>query len=73
MRDPRPTLPEHASKALAWLLAVGAVLGLLCGAGVFSGGVGIFLLYGAPLVFVPWAVLQMSPRRLSQRSSGGEG
>lgn len=51
------------------LMAVGVVLGLLCGAGSFSGiGLGIFVAVAVAL-FVPWVVLTTDPRLLAEHST----
>jgi hypothetical protein len=69
--SPRPyrSLPSNVWQAflLFGLLAMGA--GLLYGAGAISGGALTIGLLCALLGFVPWAVLQLDPRGLSELSS----
>jgi hypothetical protein len=48
------------------LLPTGCVLGLLCGVGVIPGGAGLLLIYGGPVLFVPWAVAQLDARELEE-------
>lgn len=58
-------MPSAVWTAYWALIAVGILLGTLCGTGSLSGlGLGIFMA-GAIAVFVTWAVLMINPKKLS--------
>jgi hypothetical protein len=53
-------LPTVASIAIAWLVLFVAALSL-----GLTGGAAAAIMFGAPLIVVPWAVLQLEPGRLA--------
>lgn len=64
------TLPAAVISAFLGLLAVGVVLGALFGAGVLSGETLTAIVLGGVTIFVPWAVLKLDPRSLTEIGEG---
>jgi hypothetical protein len=65
LNEKSQVMPDAVWNAYWILLVAGALLGLLCGAGVLSGlGLGVFVA-GAVIGFVPWAVSMIEPQKLA--------
>ena len=60
------SVPEPVLAAFLGLLPVGVVMGVLYGLDVASVLVLDLVVIGGLTVFVPWAVLKLDPRRVSQ-------
>jgi hypothetical protein len=54
------------STAFAGLLFVGCVFGFLAGADILSGAALAIFIFGALVVFVPWAVWRLDPEMLAE-------
>jgi hypothetical protein len=63
------SIPAVALAGFLGLLPVGILLGALYGAGVIPALAVSAVVLGALAVFVPWAVLKLDPRRISELGS----
>lgn len=61
-------MPDEIWSAFFIFLAVGAVVGALCGAGLFSGLALVVFIGCALIVFVAWAVARLDPQGLTGES-----
>src|SRR5215218_1016882 len=69
-----PPMPDALWSAFFTLLAIGAIVGILCGAGLFSGLALVIFICGALAAFVIWAVANLDPQGLAgEPSYKGEG
>jgi len=59
-------LPDIVVNVYFALLLVGAVCGLLAGAGQLSGVGLLVFIFGALVIFVPWAVWKLNPGILKE-------
>jgi len=67
-------MPDALWSAFFTLLAIGAIVGILCGAGLFSGLALVIFICGALAAFVIWAVANLDPQGLAgEPSYKGEG
>ncbi len=59
-------MPDAIWSAFFLVLAIGAVVGILCGAGFFSGLALVIFICGALAAFVIWAVANLDPQSLAK-------
>lgn len=63
---PEPqSMPDAVWSAFFALVAIGAVVGILCGAGLFSGLALVIFMCGALAAFVIWAVANLDSQGLA--------
>lgn len=65
-RRSRELFSTSVSFAFAALLFIGCVFGFLAGVEVLSGAALAIFLFGALVVFVPWAVWRLDPELLTE-------
>lgn len=63
-----PSMPDEIWSAFFIFLAIGALVGVLCGAGLFSGLALVVFIGCALIVFVVWAVASLDPQGLRGES-----
>lgn len=63
-------LPSSVLSAFLALLAIGLVLGVMFGAGALSGAALTWIVLGGVTVFVPWSVVKLDPRGLTEAAQG---
>jgi hypothetical protein len=68
-------MPDSVWNAFFVIAAVGAVVGVLCGADVVSGLALVIFMLAALVIFVVWAVTMLDPQGLAEEPaySGEDG